>query len=152
MPSLEYVVRPYQSPASHGGIIIPSTPTGSRQKATLTWGASTTLPIPSTGVNVTCCSEGLKEKDRTSKKIRVFQNDDPSSTNYVDVERPETMNLSKTDKNDCISDWDQVSQLAADIRAELDQDAVDFGSPTVPQGNCGVSWSFKNEAQPSSSF
>jgi hypothetical protein len=144
MPSLEYVVRPYQSPGPHGTIIIPSTPKGTRERATLTWGAKTELPVPDTGVNVTCCSEGLKEKDRTSKKIRVFQNDDNTSANWVDVERPQTMNLSKTDKNDCISDWDQVSQLAADIRAELDADAADFGSPTVPEGNCGVTWTFKN--------
>src|SRR4029077_7144657 len=145
MPSLEYVVRPYQSPNSHGGVIIPSTPTGARTKATLTWGASTTMPIPDTGITVECCSEKLKETDRTSKRIRIFQNDDPSSTNYVDVDRAETMKLSKKDKNDCISDWDQVSQLAADIRAELDQDAIDFGSPTVPEtGGCGVTWAFKN--------
>src|SRR4029077_7131771 len=142
MPSLEYIVRPYQSPNSHGGIIIPSTPTGTRTRATLTWGASTTMPIPDAGINVECCSEKLKETKRTSKKIRVFQNDNESSPNWVDVERPETLNLSKHDKNDCISDWDQVSELAADIRAELDQDAIDFGSPTVPEtGGCGVTWS-----------
>src|SRR4029077_17165672 len=99
MPSLEYVVRPYQSPNSHGGVIIPSTPTGTRKRATLTWGASTTMPIPDGGMHVESWSENLKETKRTSKKIRVFQNDDQSSSNWVDVERPETLNLSKHDKN-----------------------------------------------------
>src|SRR4029077_8926412 len=146
MPSLEYIVRPYQSPNSHGAIIIPSTPTGAREKATLTWGATATMPIPDTGISVECCSEKLDEQSRTSKKIRVFQNNDPSSTNWVDVERPETMKLKKKDKNDCISDWEQVSQLAAEIRAELDQDKIDFGSPTDPAtGNCGTTWTFKNK-------
>jgi hypothetical protein len=145
LDSLEYVVRPYQTPGPHGTILIPSTPKNTRERATLTWGAKTEMPVPDTGVNVTCCSEGLKEKTRSAKRIRVYQNDDENSPNWVDVERPETMSLNKKEKNDCISDWEQISGVAQAISGTFDQDLIQMGDPSESDGGtCGVNWTFKN--------
>jgi hypothetical protein len=52
----EYAVRPFQSNDPHGRIIIPSAPAGLDQRATLTWGAKTTVnpsEQPGKGIVVT---------------------------------------------------------------------------------------------------
>jgi hypothetical protein len=146
--ALEYAVRPYQSPDAHGAIIIPSTPTGSREKATLTWGAKATMPEVS-GINLTtaCCTNNLTEHDRQSDKIRIYQDDDPSSSNWVDVERAKTMNLDSKEKNNCGDNWDDISAVAQGIDTELAAYADYF---TAIQGqqptNCGQTWNFKNQS------
>jgi hypothetical protein len=101
LDALEYVVRPYTTPDAHGRIIIPSSPRGTREKATLTWGGGALTPPArkevSDGVNfeVVCCKENLKENSRKSDKKRIFQNGDESSANWVDVATPDSLRLKK---------------------------------------------------------
>ena len=145
MPQLEYVVRPYQSPDSHGAIIIPSTPSGSRQRATITWSAKEAKAV-NTGISVQCCNEALSELSRKSDKMRIFQNDDETSDNWVDVERPRSLKLNKKEQDNCADDWAQISSVAAGIQEELADFADDIGpAPELPGGGCGTTWNFKNQ-------
>jgi hypothetical protein len=152
---LEYIVRPFTTPGPHGTTIIPSTPSGSRERATLTWGAAADMPARSeiAGVNfeVVCCKESLSENDRKTEKIRVFQTLEDgtiSDTNWIDYERPISMRLKKAEENKCGDDWDQISGVAQSINTSLDQFSDDIHSGTVSKsaGNCATSWSFKNLA------
>lgn len=144
MPNLEYVVRPYQSPDAHGAIIIPSTPSGSRQRATITWGSKDVQAVNS-GISINCCSESLSEQSRKSEKMRIFQNDDKNSPNWVDVERPHSLKLNKKDNNQCADDWAQMSSVAAGVQDALAEFADDIGpAPELPGSGCGTTWIFKN--------
>jgi hypothetical protein len=154
MDGLEYVVRPYQTPNAHGSIIIPSTPRGSRERATLTWGkdASITMPTPvevNEGVNfeVVCCQENLNELDRESDTERVYQNGDQTSFNWVDVLRPKSLRLKKKEKNNCfgptLSETSDVAQQVNDVLGEF-EGALNSGA-TKTSTTCSVSWGFKNQ-------
>lgn len=145
MPSLEYIVRPYQSPNAHAAIIIPATPALSRERATLIWGATAEMPVPETGnnVNVVCCTEALGEKARKSAPIRVYQDGDPNSATYVDIARPSEMQLLKKDTKQCFpDDWEQMSFAAAsvsEVLSEWDDLLAPFDSTDE---HCKVSWTF----------
>jgi hypothetical protein len=152
--ALEYVVRPYTTPNAHGSIIIPSTPRGTRERATLTWGkdSAITTPTPvevSDAVNfeVVCCKEGLNELDRKSDSERVYQNGDVNSSNWVDLERPKKMRLKKKEKNSCfgpgLSETSDVAQSINESNAMWEY-ALNSGV-TRTHTNCSVSWAFKNE-------
>jgi hypothetical protein len=145
--ALEYVVRPYQSPNAHGAIIVPSTPTGGHQKAFRQWGAKATLPeVQGVNFNTACCKDELKEQDRTSERIRVYQNGDTSSDNWVDLERAKTMNHTKKDNNTCGDNWDDISGVANQIDNILADFAAFFNQQTGNQPkNCTETWSFKNQ-------
>jgi hypothetical protein len=146
MPSLEYVVRPYQSPNAHGTIQIPSAPASSNQRATLVWGAKATMPAVNMGENfsVVCCKERLNEQDRQSDTVRITQQD--NSDNYVDVARPNTLHLQKHDANNCGDNWDQFSGVGAEISDTLAAFQSDVLSGTAAQpGNCDTTWKFKNQ-------
>lgn len=151
MPSLEYVVRPYQTPNAHGQIIIPSTPSSSRERATLTWGAKATMPSVGQGISfeVVCCKENLDEQKRTTSRQRVYQNNDSTSPNWVDWDRAETVNLNKKEQNSCGDDWDQISGAAAEIDATLAQYAAGFapwgGSASSTGKKCDTVWKLKND-------
>src|SRR3954469_1046651 len=91
---LEYVVRPFQSPGAHGGIIIPSTPSGSRERATITWTAESTLPDAKfTGIAVTSKKEDGIETGRDSETVRITGND---PDNWIDVARSKKLYIDKT--------------------------------------------------------
>jgi hypothetical protein len=149
LDSLEYAVRPYVAPNAQGAVIIPSTPRGSREKATLKWGASATIPPVETGVNfnVVCCKDNLTEKDRKTEKIRVYQGGDEKSPNYIDYERPLSMNLTKKESNTCGDNWDQISGVAAAVDASLDAFSAEIhsGTAATPDKNCGQGWHFKSK-------
>jgi hypothetical protein len=91
---LEYVVRPFQSPGAHGAIIIPWTPSGSRERATITWTAESTLPDAKfTGIAVTSKKEDGTETSRDSETVRITGND---PENWIDVSRANKLYIDKT--------------------------------------------------------
>lgn len=142
---LEYVIRPYQSPASHGAIIIPATPAATRERATLTWGAKATMPpvqITGGGVNVKCCDEGLTEQTRETETVRITQPGRPE--NYIDVARANKVILKKEEKDKCAGDWSQMSHVAQQIDAAFASLAsqMDFDVPS--DKNCQATWNLKN--------
>jgi len=146
---LEYVVRPYQSPGSHGAIIIPSTPRGTREIARVTWGAKATMPpVEATDnqQNVTCCGEQLTEQTRRSETVRITQ--PGNSANYVDVARAVEVKLKKKTKDKCAGDWNQMSYVAASIDAIFDDLSADMGfeSSTEDGHHCGAIWKLSNLA------
>jgi hypothetical protein len=156
--SLEYVVRPYQTPGAHGSLIIPSRPTATRERATMTWGAPGTMPevteVDSEGIGfeVVCCNEQLNERDRTSETKRIFQRGDTSSENWVDVQRPKTLRLKKRDKNTCIGN-SGISFAAIEVSAALAEfsSAIHSGTASPRAKHCSVEWKFKNIEQTSAS-
>ena len=144
MSSIEYIVRPYQSPLGPGAII-PSTPSKSTERAVLTWGAQSEMPVPQMPtVNVVCCNEGLQEQARKSAPIRVYQDGDPNSSTYVDVARPQTMTHAKTDQKSCFGE-----SLGWSSEVESSLDAIDaqwqdlFSSFDSTDEHCKVSWTFQ---------
>jgi hypothetical protein len=100
---LEYVVRPFQSPGAHGSIVIPSTPSGSRERATLQWSADATLPATAfSGVDFHCCKEDGAELKRDTETVRIYGND---PENWIDVARSNKLYMNKqTDKSGCFDD------------------------------------------------
>jgi hypothetical protein len=147
--ALEYAVRPFTTPNAQGTVIIPSTPRGSRQKATLKWGVPVTIPPVQTGVNfnVVCCKDNLTEKDRKVEPLRVYQGGDQKSPNYIDWERPLSMNLDKKESNTCGDNWEDISWVAQEVSADLAafSDAIHSGTAATPDKNCGQGWKFKSK-------
>jgi hypothetical protein len=92
---LEYVVRPFQSPAANGAIIIASTPTASKEIAQLTWSAAPTESdkIGYTGFQIACCDEVHQEHRRDIDVVRITGND---PANWIDVERAKKLYMNKT--------------------------------------------------------
>lgn len=150
--ALEYAVRPYTAPNAQGQIIIPSTPRSSRDRATITWGSKAEMPPVQSGVNfnTVCCSDDLTEQSRKSTKIRVYQNNDDTSPNWVDYEQPTDLTLNKKEQNSCGDNWDDISGVAAGIDSYFQQFQQFFDQQTgnSPQ-NCGTSWHFQTQ-QPQS--
>jgi hypothetical protein len=146
---LEYVVRPYQARGQFGQVVIPATPAASRERATLTWGAQSTMPARQDGVGfqVVCCNEDLDEQSRESDTVRIT--DPTNSANYVDVARPRTVKLKKQGKNNCGDDWDQISGVAQAVDSSLAEFAGDIHSGTAAIGGdpaqCNVGWKFQNQ-------
>jgi hypothetical protein len=139
---LEYIVRPFQ--LRSGAVIIPSTPSAPTEKATLTWGATGTLPTAK-GINVqvVCCKEGSTEQKRNSAIIRIYQDGDTSSSNYVDVARPMNVGLNKKETNSC-ADWDQFSGVGLEVTDALAEFASEISSGTTAGNDqpsqCQVTW------------
>lgn len=134
----ESFVRPYQSPGSHGRIIIPATPGATTERATLTWGAQCEARIDPkrTGVNVVCCSNREREMERETTPQRITQADEPE--NWLDVARATKMKLRNKHKNECISDWDQMSGVAfgtSEALAEFTAD-MSFSEENDPDETC----------------
>lgn len=94
---LEYIVRPFTSPAGFASTLIPSTPAGTQDRAILTWGTKGTLPNPvGLGVNLVCCSEDQNELDRNFETVTI--QDPNNSDNKVIVQRAKKLSLSKLQK------------------------------------------------------
>ena len=119
----EYFVRPYQTPDAHGRVIVPSTPSTSTERATLTWGsqhaATGTLPTPhSMGVNIQCCHEIINEQERTGDTIKIEASNDPAT--YAMVHRATEVKLRKKEENNC-DDWlKKNSYVAAGVKQAFD--------------------------------
>jgi hypothetical protein len=145
LDALEYVVRPYTAPDAHGRIIIPSTPAGSRQRATLVWSASAT-PSPAVNAvnfNVVCCKDALEEQTRESDEVTIPIQDGASE---IVVSRPNSMKLSKKESNTCGDNWDQISNVAQEVNADLAgwQSLMNQVTGTSDK-NCGQTWKFHNQ-------
>jgi hypothetical protein len=141
---LEYLVRPYQTPNAQGAIIIPSTPAGTRERATLTWGAAATMPQHTTtsdSVSVNCCNEQQNELDRVSETVTVpVTTDDPSVNGILFVARPTQLRLKKksNDQNSaCIPDVTYFSGATFSDGFEPQDDATT---------GCKIILTFKNVA------
>jgi len=152
MASLEHLIRPYQSPAPFGTIIIPSRSTHGTERATLTWGASvsgtaltleaeTTDSPPGTSYHMECCNEGLTEQSRQVNRIRITGSDGES---WVDVERPYQMSLKRRTKTQCDGPLDQTSLVSQGINAVLndfEDHFVEAASKFKPtEGKCKTTW------------
>jgi hypothetical protein len=146
---LENIIRPFQSPQSHGAIIIASTPSASRERATLTWGAKATMPpvqITDGGDDVACCKEGLTELSRNTETVRITQPGKPE--NYVDVARAKDVTLRKKEENKCAGDWAQFSGVGAAIDEAFASLEADIGLQSVDGHHCGTKWYLKNNTGP----
>jgi hypothetical protein len=154
LDAIEYVVRPYQTRNPLGQTIIPATPSGSRERATITWGAKASMPLRNEAAGmafeVVCCQENLNEQSRESETKRITQAD--NSNNYVDVQRPMSVKLQKKDKNKCGDDWDQFSGVGQEISSALTEFSNDVlsGTAATPQTSCSVGWKFQNDGSGSS--
>jgi hypothetical protein len=153
LDALEYVVRPYTTPDVHGSIIIPSTPRGSREQATLTWGHDSAVNIPTPvevteGMNfeVVCCKENLNEQTRETEEIPIY--DSNGGTTYITVERPKSLRLTKKDKNRCFDNY--LEESSAIVQAVNESNAMwsaalHSGVTNAGGGkNCSVNWQFQN--------
>lgn len=141
---LEYAIRPFQSPGSHGKIIIAKTPGATTARATITWGSKTTnLPAATGGVTVQCCSDSLDEQERTGETVRIFGNDDPgdgSGPSFVDVFRANTVKLNKQSVDNC--SWGPIDQyLTAEYAPFLGLTPDD---PAEADANCTAKWKLNN--------
>jgi hypothetical protein len=139
---LEYLVRPYQTPNAQGAIIIPATPVGTRERATLTWGAAATMPerkMTSATVNVQCCNEQQDELDRISEYIEIPISTDDSGSGHIEVARPTEMHFKKksdSQQSHCIPDVTYFSGPTFSDGFEPHDDAA---------GGCKITLKLKNE-------
>lgn len=106
--SFEYAIRPFQSPDVHGRVIVPSSPSATPERATLTWGsthaATGTIPTAKSmgGTNTKCCKETINEQERAGDTIKIAASNEPE--NYIMVNRAREVKLKKKDDNSC-DDW-----------------------------------------------
>ena len=138
MPSLEYVVRPFQSPGSQGALIIPSTPQPTNERATLTWGAKAAVPAVRTGVGFAgCCKEENDETGRDTDTLVIHDSAEPE--NYITVSRATRLQWDRATKDECAGDWDQFSGIGLEVSAALNQFSADIHSGTAaPTGDSGT--------------
>lgn len=120
----EYIVRPYQSPDSLGGNVIPATPKGTQERAHLTWGGKGTMPsVRFTGVDFVTQKRKkevvLTEKDRESERIRIEQPGKPE--NYVDVDRAKKVGLGLEEKETAPSQLDIKAYVESIVDERLNE-------------------------------
>jgi len=138
MPSLEYIVRPFQSPGSPGAVIIPSTSSPTNERATLTWGAKAAVPAVTQGVGFAgCCQEQGDESNMQYEPVSVVNlGPDGGSVNF---RRAKSFDFDKTTQDNCAGDWDQFSGVGMEVTAALDQFWSDVHSGSAaPTGDSGV--------------
>ena len=140
--SLEYLVRPFQSPGAHGPIVIPSSPSAGAQRATLTWGAKTapdTLPkAKSLGVNVECCNEISTQSSSEASGVDIFVTGPDAEGISFRVNRSDVVVAKKKEDNKC-DDWlannsfvaSGVKEAFAELHAEIHASDADF----MPEGS-----------------
>jgi hypothetical protein len=145
--AIEYAVRPAASPSPHGTTIIATTPGATRERATITWGAQATMPVPSMAVNTACCKEDLNEASREGEVVRITQ--PGNSDNYIDVFRANKVHLDKKDDNTC----SPTSVAGQDSFAPTDFSVSGFEPSTFEPTDSGVkqcktTWILKNNTAP----
>jgi len=146
----EYVVRPFASPDSLGGTVIPATPKGTRERAHLTWGGKGTMPsVRFTGVDFNTQKRkkevDLTEQDRDSDIIRIEQPGKPE--NYVDVARARKVRLGLEEKETAPQTLADQQYIASGLDPRLDEFkpkmAPPSGSPILTTGK--ETWNMKNQ-------
>lgn len=146
----EAFVRPYQSPGALGRTIIATTPGATKERASLTWGATSDAKITParSGTNVECCSNKETEFRRETNVLRITQADEPQ--NYVDVARATKMTLNNKHKNECASDWDQVSGVAFGTSEALSEFTMDmaFADENTTDEQCKHEITYKANTTP----
>lgn len=146
MMPFEYAVRPFQTPDSHGRIILPSTPGSSRERATLTWGAKVkgTLPTPQViGFNTKCCKEAKQQTSNTMDPVSVTaEGDGPAAGQSIDFQRASVVKFDLTHQNSCAEDWAQFS----DVGGAIDSAFADLKA-NIEAGGAGVSKNCKSESR-----
>jgi hypothetical protein len=146
----ESFVRPYQSPGALGRTIIASTPGATKERATLTWGATSDGKIvpARSGTNVECCSSKETEFERETNVLRITQDNEPE--NWVDVARASKMKLNNKHKNECASEWDQMSGVAfgtSEALAEFEMD-MEFAGDNTTDEQCKHEITYKPNTRP----
>ena len=126
----EHAVRPFQTPDSFGRAIIPAVPSA-RARATLTWGAKTTVSdvVPQrTGINVECCKDNRQQYESDTVIHNSFINQvwgpgtpGPSQPHgqwgaEIFHLRSANVRLRKKEEDTCSSDLDQISGVASGIK------------------------------------
>src|SRR5215831_17073015 len=95
MPSLEYIVRPFQSPGSQGAVIIPSTPSPTNERATLTWGAKAAVPAVTQGVGFAgCCKESADESNQQYEPVTI-NNENTANGGSISFRRAHAFDFDK---------------------------------------------------------
>jgi hypothetical protein len=139
--SLEYLVRPFQSPDAFGRTRLPSAP-GRTERATLTWGAKTapgTLPkAKTTGFNVECCNEISTQSSSEASGVDIFVTGPDAEGISFRVNRSDVVVAKKKEDNKC-DDWlannsfvaSGVKEAFAELHAEIHASDADF----MPEGS-----------------
>jgi hypothetical protein len=131
MPTLEYLVRPWQARDAQGRIIIPSTPVGTHERATIQWGANGTVPTPQNlgpAGGVSCCSDQSQEEtDQKYDAVSVTNagsGDDAGES--ISFQRAKSFSYKKKTEDKCASNWDQFSGIGMEITGALDEFAANI--------------------------
>ena len=147
----EYAVRPFASPDAHGRVHIPSAPGGNIQRATLTWGAKTSLDaIGKKGISVTGSWPNDSDAACTEESLQQTQELDPVTvTNEgpnggtVAFQRARILTLDK-EKRSNPTPTPQTSAATAAVLKSYETLAPQMG-PRQPQiERCGVTADFNN--------
>jgi len=116
----EYAVRPFQSRDAHGRTLLPSTPSASTQRATLTWGskaAGAALPKPATvGYNMNCCTANHQQVGSEKAEVYIPLEGPMAGTDWFKVNRSDVMLAQKEDKDDCGGGLLDDSYVASGVR------------------------------------
>jgi hypothetical protein len=144
---LEYAVRPYQTPDSHGRIIIPSTPTSTSERAVLTWGATGTVPnAQPQGFNVVCCNYKVEEIERQGEIAQIPITQEDIDQGHTQVFRSNQLKHKQTKSNKCDSPLDQYlgQEFGLDDTGDVTVDLGWAGTPDASDEACGVTWKLNN--------
>lgn len=146
----EYIVRPYQSPDSLGGTVIPATPKGTRERAHLTWGGKGTMPsVRFTGVDFNTVKRKTvvnTEDERESDIIRIEQPGKPE--NYVDVARARKVKLTRDETEVTPQSLADIQYAASGLDPRLDGygPAIKPPSDSKTTKSAGpATWNMKNQ-------
>jgi len=144
----EYIVRPYQSPDSLGGTVIPATPKGTRERARLTWGGKGTMPsVRFTGVDFNTVKRKTvvnTEEERESDIVRIEQPGKPE--NYVDVARAKKVKLTRDETEVTPQSLADTQYAASGIDPRLD--GYEFHPPSdskTTKSTGPATWNMKNQ-------
>ena len=135
----EYAVRPFQSRDIHGRIRLPSTPSTSTERATITWGGSApgTVPTPKqSGVNVNCCQGTREQTGRTAAPVTISTLGG-GETKSFDVSRSFEVRAKKHDKDTCEGALEKISWVNAEVKsyfADLSADIHSSDAAFMPFG------------------
>lgn len=135
MPAIEYIIRPFTSPASNGRLIISHREQGTLEHATLTWGAKSPVPpVKPQGVQFAgCCTESSNEHDDQGYDQVTVQapSGGPSAGQTITFRRANSFSFDRDTKDACAGDWDQFSGVGMEVTAALDQFSADIHSGTA---------------------